>query len=96
MGHENIQQIYANKIDLQQTRRVQQTSTIQGYIRHTYTSADTIRQQEQDNVLPHVSTPHNPLYTNIIPQPYYLTQTILFILTEQSKSTERSIHIPAP
>jgi len=33
--------------------------------------------------------------TDIIPQPYYLTQRILFILTEQSKYTERSMHISA-
>jgi hypothetical protein len=44
---------------------------------HIYTSADTIRQQEQDNMLPHVSTSRNSLYTDIL-HPHYLTQRILF------------------
>jgi hypothetical protein len=48
------------------------------------------------DVLLNASTSQNPIYTDIIQQPYYLTRRILFILTKWSIFTERSMHIPAP
>ena len=62
-------------------------------VRHIYTSEDTIKQQEQDNMPPHVSTSHNPLYTDI-PHPHYLTQRIHFY-SHRVKQIYRETHAHA-
>ena len=52
-------------------------------------SADKTRQQEQDNMLPHVSTSCNSLYTDIIPHTHYLTQRFSFLFSQSGANLQR-------
>jgi len=55
------------------------------------------QKQKRVNMLSHVSTSRNPLYTDVRPHPHYLTQNSSFlILTERNKSIEESKYTSAP